>query len=186
MRWTNSDLHYTLKDVAAVGLLDSQVFGILDGLVAACAFHDNVESLGFSPSPDQVTVLEGLENHGIVQRCGAVDRRWFLTQDGVRRVVSCRRLIRPSCVFQLRRDIPLLDLSGFELAVALRERGWEWNRWQPPSARSRRNVDLFVAYRRDGVMRWFSTKDPCMVYMAVLLDAERLSRTPGGRIRLSH
>ena len=174
-KWGSTELAWTFRGSQSYGHAHGELHGLLRGMVEASAFVTHEESLGYSALPEEVSILQGLEQHGLVAAAGHEDVRWSFTELGTKELTSCLRLSAPSRVFQLREGIPLQDKTTYELMMSLQEEGWEWQRWVPPSKRTRRMAIMgrtFDAYCRDGQKVWYSTDVPSNSYMAVLLQAE--------------
>jgi hypothetical protein len=139
-----------------------------------CAFHSCPESSGYRAPERHEQVLTLLETRGLVTRKSQADPTFFLTEHGIRRVVSCTQAMAPHPVFKVRDNIPLSDCSNYEVLKLMESAGWEWKLWVVPSSRSRKQPNLFRPYVRGGPKHWYSSKTLNKPYLQTLLDAERL------------
>ncbi len=113
----------------------------------ANAFHNNCQSQGFRASQGQNRLLHTLKQYGYVnQRDGG--NSWFFTQAGIAATTRLSIVSAPRLVFEGRRDLPLENLTTYELVMKLKDDAWTWQLWVPPSGRRRpsggkQGVDLF-------------------------------------------
>ena len=125
-----------------------------------------------------------LQNGFVVQLDGGLG--WSLTDLGKQRLSFGWTLERPTLVC-MPREIPIADKTEWELVHALREDGWVWQRWVPPSQRRKRGPVQPEAYYLGEPKIWFTSgTSVCWSYLCVLLQApalvaEGLSMVPHGR-----
>ena len=175
VKWTSSSACYGIADGTPYDMRSEDVDPIINELMSCNAFH-NSESRGLVAHPDQTPVLERMAGHGLVSKSRSTQPTWALTKKGCEQVRTYMQLEKPSKVFVVRRQLALNDLSEYELMILLKEDGWQWQQWLPPSQRPKRLMDKFVPYRLDPLEPkiWYSTAELRSPYMKVLLDAERL------------
>ena len=175
-KWNSVGLAWTLQNSVSYGFEHGHLHDLLQGMVAAGAYEMNCESLGYSALPEQLPVLQKLEQHDLVTYAGDADVRWYFTELGAQELCSCTALSKPSRVFSARENIPLHDRSAYELMLELMDRGWQWQRWVPLSKRTRRMVAAgqnFEAYARDGPKIFYSGESLSHAYLLVLLNADQ-------------
>jgi hypothetical protein len=138
VRWTKTQSCYTFPAVVCDGCSLDEIRSVTKGLMDTSAFHNNVESRGFRGTLEQSKLLRTLEKHDYVcQREEGSDASWFFTELGISVVTRCSIVSEPRPVYEVRNDLPLENLSSYELAVKLEQGGWKWQLWIPPSGRRR-------------------------------------------------
>ncbi len=152
VRWTQSKSCYTIHEVVEVFPF-GEVSSLVHGLIDASAFHNNAESSGFRVAPHQHRVLAAMHERGFVsQRNAGTLSPWYFTEKGISVVGNCSILSQRQPVFQVREDIPLGNLTEYEVLAKLEDGGWVWNLWLPPSARRRLNHEETIG------------TPPCIIY----------------------
>ena len=97
---------------------------------------------------------------------------WRLKERGLQQLYSASRFSSSTNMFEVR-PLPLEDLTSYELLATLRDRGWEWREWIPPSRRKKTNEVLAIAYTSDSEKVWFSTAaEVSHGYLHCLCDSE--------------
>jgi hypothetical protein len=147
---------------------------VTQGLMDANAFHTNSSSSGYRASERHAPLLNKLEELGLVQSVGDVDRRWFFTELGISRAHGCSLNSDPTPVFRVREGIPLADCTNYELLRKLQVDGWAWRQWLAPSSRPRGLQDGFGPYTKGAPKVWYSGKVVSRPYVLALLDSESL------------
>ncbi|CAE7488403.1 unnamed protein product, partial [Symbiodinium sp. KB8] len=176
-KWQSTSLLWSFRAAAWQQGDHAQYHELLDGIVAAGAFENNEQSLGFTTTQQQLPLLRELQGLGLASSAGREDIRWRLTESGVRNLTTCARLQDPVRLFQPRELPKLEDCTQYELILAMQEQGWEWQLWVPPSRRTRRMAlagRTFEEYKPGNPKVWYSNESPSQSYLLVLLQAERL------------
>ncbi len=138
-------------------------------LVAAGAVADrDVYWKDASGDPVVARVLQDLEEAGLVSHAGELS--YALTSSGMARVMCGSRLCGERVVRSVREDLPLEEMTAYELSVALEQDGWTWCRL--PGSRAAREA---LCYTPAGSKQWYSaTCHLCKPYMVSLLMAGSL------------
>ena len=82
-------------------------------------------------------------------------------------------LQEPKSVFA-SRDLPVDQLIPYELMSLVSDAGWEWQRWVPPSQRSKRMEGHFKPYTSGQPKLWYCAGTPGVNYLQALLSADEL------------
>ena len=176
-KWRSVGLAWSFRSIEPLGFDHVEVDRLLAGMVSAGAFENNSSSLGFSALEEQLSLLQVVQQLGLVTCKGAQDIRWFLTDAGAKDLVSCAKLSKPLRLFHVPADLPLEDATVYELAISLQQAGWQWQPWVPVSKRTRRLAlagHMFDDHVPGGPKIWYSTERPGRSYMLVLLQAQSL------------
>eukprot|EP00971_Amphidinium_carterae_P326182 6456823-Amphidinium_carterae.2 len=125
------------------------------------------------PSPP-THALQDLLAAARVESVTQQDRQyWRLTTDGVASLHALWEVGNPQPVFDIRVDIPLQEMTLYELLVMLQSHGWTWKPWIPPTRkRAFKAAKLPQAYVLGEPLVWCSQHTVCKEYLQLLLRAE--------------
>jgi hypothetical protein len=146
----------------------------VDKLVIAGAFPGCEETSLFCVSDNNPLniVLQGLQEHGLVQNVGEQPEgtQWLIASKLYVRFVLQTDLSSPTHVFKHRTDVPLHELSTYELLDKLLCDGWQARVMKPSKAVHEPPYTMdpprtFVFWRKDTVPR---------LYLLALLGAEAI------------
>ena len=172
---SNRQLLWALKDTDLNHYSHDAVSQVLSKMLALKAYPGSDDSLGMTATLGQEPILQEMLDRGLVRHIG-VDRRWFLTQQGKGSIMHVARLGVPRQVFQVRSTelLPLKDMTSYELIRILDAQGFAWQRWVPPSQRTRRTRAIPLGYQQGKPKVWFSTgaKLPVHEYLVCLAKSE--------------
>ena len=169
--WKVTGFEWTLSGCGADDMSQRNLSFVLRGLIDVGAYPNKPDSLGYSACPDTATTLDRLLELGVVVR---VADRWFFTQVGVSRLATAERLEHRRAVFEPRSDVSIMSSTPYELMLVMREEGWTWRLWTPPSARTKKSLPICAGYAPGQAKVWCSTIVPSVSYMRCLLMADDL------------
>ena len=164
--WTPvSGLRYSFKDIKCIaedGLLEELATMLVSAGAFATAAGSSIVEVPFC----LMGACRELIDAGYVCRCDD-DAGCQLTARGAARIDCVVQLGNPRPVCAVRRDLPLEDLSTFELLMLLNEQCWSWRRL--PRKKAHR---LALSYRSGGDKHWYSGSVTLhKPYLLVLLKA---------------
>ena len=180
VRWSSKRMRWHTQNIDHLGLNQQALNAMLHEMVALGAFACNSDSLGFTPTSGQLNMIQHLRTAGLVQPRGGTgdddgaNPRWFFTDAGAQRLRTAALPTKPQQVFALRVGEDLEQLTVFELVMTLRNSGWQWELWVPPSGLTRRVAGKFTAYAEGQPKIWYSGMAHGPRYMMALLRAETL------------
>ena len=164
----SSGLVFSLRGMPQVEGVDNAA---MSTVVTDIVLSQQAPSRYVPPNAVSQRVLDFLSEAGVVECC---HDSWRLTGLGMQRLSHGLKLERPFKVCQ-RREVPIADMTTYELIVLLRERGWVWNLWVPKSKRPAHLV-LPEAYVPGSAKVWFSPGISVVwPYLAVLAQVDELA-----------
>ena len=128
--WTDAErqVHYSMADVTSSA---GYLHGCIKDLYVAAAFPNTVSAVGVRNPPDEawqaLLDLEYVVSVALPPGEGVEgELRLQFTTAGLAAVQSGIAVPRSGPVFVVRSELPLPDRTPFELALTLRERGFQW------------------------------------------------------------
>ena len=174
MRHSRQAARWALPCCALPGATtDRHVSDLVTKLMLLGSFRGgSAEHTGTGLQGHEVDIASQLGAAGMLESMSG--GRWILSLAGVRAMVSTSMLGVAMPVFELPpADKALQDCSNWELLQKMQQAGWEWRRWKPKSARSKRERTAIPAgYVKGAPLQWFTGKALHRSYMLALLDAE--------------
>ena len=113
-------------------------------MIQCGAYGNQVGTGGFSETDDTICVLNSLEKNG---RATKANGAWFLNAEVMAEIRPLRSISSPTRMFELRRHLALTDMSTYELALCLKEKGWTWKEWLSKSAIGKKGEAMPLGYK---------------------------------------
>lgn len=160
---------------------ESSVSSMLQRLLDAQAFPGRLSGYRFS-SPEEAVILEELKQRGMLEVQGPTDMaqdprdHWFFSPKGMRKLSFGVELPleKQIAIEDIRRGMPLEDLTSYELILMLNDGGWTW---RPLTPRAKALSHDLVASPRELV--WFSGAATQREYLLALLKGLELHEQYG-------
>jgi hypothetical protein len=150
---------------------------IVTSLMAMGAYPGSHAKHGYSagPSSQDLEQCRKLEADGLAIGTNAANGSvlWYLTDEGLEQISSFPQLGVPQQVFSLRHDIALKDRTTYEFILLLKADGWQWQKWIPPSKRTKKILPPPIGYVSGADKIWMSSDVQVnWNYLLLLLQAE--------------
>ncbi|CAE7272921.1 unnamed protein product, partial [Symbiodinium pilosum] len=153
------------------GVPDAHVAGLVQRMVKEHALSDCVNGVVPARGSEEEAALRGLVHEGFAEETCLGAR---LTSEGVA-ALTFRHILSSPLPLTQARNVPLAELSVFELMVSMRSKGWAWSAL--PSKKADRLALKFSP--GDPLVFYTAGVTVCKSYLLCLLDAENLSTKYG-------
>jgi hypothetical protein len=176
MLWSEGPRRFYIPNMGLPSPEPTHYTNALNQMIENHAFEGSSQCLDVdSNNADLLAGLAELSVHGhafLVQTEGGITM-WQLRSASFPSVEVCKSLQRPRQFFQVREQVPITDMTRWELLQLLASHGWTWK----PLPRTSRREDVAVVHPESAKV-WYCTRNIKSVhryYLIALLHVNKLS-----------